>query len=789
MANTVNFDLELSIKQFQTNLSKVESDFKKTANSVVKQSTTMSNAFSVFTGVLSAGAITAFASSVINMGSSIVSAAADMQLLEQQLTILTGSMETAKTLMQDINELSTTTPFTPKDLVSATKTLIGFGVETNKVVGYLEDLSDIAAVSGGDIDELSRVIGKVEGQGRLTAETFESLVNQGINLSTVLADELGIATEDLRTAMSNGAITADVLRRAIQTATEAGGQYADGAAKSAKLINGAWSTLVGNGLLLAATIGKDLVQALTDVIKRTNDWYKANKQIIAQNLQEVIKPIVDAIKEFNPEQLFNRLLDFANAANILASNLNKIALAGKLIVGAKLGTFIAATTVNLLRLIPAIKGVAVAGGLLSTSLGGILPIAAALVVAFIDMDDILSVLGGKTQLQKVETSMINIQEEMKGLQRDLEYIQRLGQIKPLNDEQIQRTEELKTKLKELQQEYYKAVAERNRLESGGAGFGPEAPATTTKKSTTSGPSTSAQKSKYDELEQLALEHQRNLALIDMEAYNSQLEVDNTRHENSIARELELRQGEIERLRDFELAKIAVTQESELERAETLKTASEKQIAIEKANNKAELAREAAQNKAIISLEKAKVDAKQKEQERDIKLQDGYITAASGFLNAGLAIAKEGSKERKALAITDATINTYAGASRALADFPYPASIAVAASVVASGLAQVAKITSTGNYANGGIIPGSSFAGDNLTANVNSGEMILNRRQQTQLFNLANGNAGSNTALIERLDSLEMAIMNQPVILVADDTEIARSASRGVQNGVEIGRSR
>ena len=46
-----------------------------------------------------------------------------------------------------------------------------------------------------------------------------------------------------------------------------------------------------------------------------------------------------------------------------------------------------------------------------------------------------------------------------------------------------------------------------------------------------------------------------------------------------------------------------------------------------------------------------------------------------------------------------------------------------------------KQATAGSFAQGGIIGGSSYSGDKLLANVNSGEMILNSRQQRNLFNL------------------------------------------------------
>lgn len=62
--------------------------------------------------------------------------------------------------------------------------------------------------------------------------------------------------------------------------------------------------------------------------------------------------------------------------------------------------------------------------------------------------------------------------------------------------------------------------------------------------------------------------------------------------------------------------------------------------------------------------------------------------------------------------------------------------------IAMGLAGVASIFSVmsqaSKFATGGIVPGNSFTGDKVPAWVNSGEMILNSEQQSNLFKMLNG---------------------------------------------------
>lgn len=62
-------------------------------------------------------------------------------------------------------------------------------------------------------------------------------------------------------------------------------------------------------------------------------------------------------------------------------------------------------------------------------------------------------------------------------------------------------------------------------------------------------------------------------------------------------------------------------------------------------------------------------------------------------------------------------------------------VAFAAAGMAQALALVAQIKNATKFATGGIVGGSSYSGDNVYARLNSGEMVLNTRQQRNLFNL------------------------------------------------------
>jgi len=273
-------------------------------------------------------------------------------------------------------------------------------------------------------------------------------------------------------------------------------------------------------------------------------------------------------------------------------------------------------------------------------------------------------------------------------------------------------------------------------------------------------------------------------LADKEALNQQL-IQQQQDFNAYMSQLKLaddtltaeqRALEYENLLIYEQSKIEAVQQAEIAKANLIQDAGLRRATIEAINNKADLDKQKVQNKNTIDLEKDLT--KLQRQESDTRLG---ITA--NYINAGLALTKQGSDAQKALSIASATISTYTAATHALED-TRPAFLgpAVAASIVAAGLANVAKIAGA-KFATGGIVSGYSTSGDRVPALVNSGEMILNKNQQTELYGLATGSRSSAgnmdiSAIINEIRSI-------PIVVQANGREIARLIRDERNNGFEV----
>jgi hypothetical protein len=136
--------------------------------------------------------------------------------------------------------------------------------------------------------------------------------------------------------------------------------------------------------------------------------------------------------------------------------------------------------------------------------------------------------------------------------------------------------------------------------------------------------------------------------------------------------------------------------------------------------------------------------------------------------------KENNAAFQAAAIAQAIMAGILSVQQALT-LPFPFGEITAAIRAATTAANVAKIAGV-KFAQGGIVPGSSYSGDQVPARVNSGEMILNRSQQSNLFSMIDNDRGGQSGTVINITGN---------VIANDDTEVDSLIER-INDRLEFG---
>ena len=133
----------------------------------------------------------------------------------------------------------------------------------------------------------------------------------------------------------------------------------------------------------------------------------------------------------------------------------------------------------------------------------------------------------------------------------------------------------------------------------------------------------------------------------------------------------------------------------------------------------------------------------------IQAEAGAVVAAEAEKTAAItgALATQASANlvAKAAQTSAATTAMAAESTAAYASIPF-AGVGLAAAQIAEMQALIAATAALPMFAEGGIVGGSKYYGDQNLARVNSGEMILNRTQQSRLWGIVNGGSRNNSSI-------------------------------------------
>lgn len=354
-----NFDVDK--RSFDTGLSKAKTDVDKFGTELKKSSGGIKDwagqASNSFNGIAAgiAGLAKSIAAVTIGaggLGAIFLKSAADMQSTAKQFDVLIGNTEISNALFAQLAEFAAKTPFEFPEIAKAGKTLLGFGISSDKVFGNIKTLGDIAAATGADFNALSVVFGQVNATGRLMGQDALQLINNNVPITTILAKKLGVSVKDVKQRMEDGAISADLFNEALLNVTQQGGFAFGGMEQLAGTFQGRMSTLKDTALEL----GRNLLGVFvnTDPAKGPLG-FSVKPGGIFDRLTKALPNITKAVQEMTPKltKMVDVLIDNGPTVIAVLSAITAMFVAAKVaavilgIIAAGMGGAIAALIIGL----------------------------------------------------------------------------------------------------------------------------------------------------------------------------------------------------------------------------------------------------------------------------------------------------------------------------------------------------------------------------------------------------------------------------------------------------------
>jgi tape measure domain-containing protein len=234
---------------------------------------------------------------------------AKMETYQTAFTTLLGTAEEAEAVMSQIRKDAASTPFDVDSLTQANQMLISAGVSAGDAREQVLNLANAISATGGGSAELSRMaanLQQIRNVGKATAMDIRQFANAGINIYGLLAESMGVTTEQA----AEMEITYDQLAEAFEKAAAEGGVYAGALEKQSQTFTGQISTLKDNLTQLSGVLTQDIFNALSEsALPRVMEWVQTLLEAAQTNgingvlevASNIFHEMVDVFNEHLPD--------------------------------------------------------------------------------------------------------------------------------------------------------------------------------------------------------------------------------------------------------------------------------------------------------------------------------------------------------------------------------------------------------------------------------------------------------------------------------------------------------
>lgn len=239
---------------------------------------------------------------------------AEFELQRVALGSIIGDLNEANAMFEQIKAAAVKSPFQIKELVTYTKQLAAYKIESDELFETTQRLADISAGLGVGMERLVLAYGQIRATGYLRASEVRQLTEAGIPIVEELAKKMSqlrgetVSAAEVMGLISERAISFGMVKEVFDDMTSAGGMFYKMQEKQAETLAGQWSNLQDSISIMYEEIGN--TEGVNNSIKGTIGLVKSlaeNWRVVgdvavwsvgaAMGYAKVIKPISELVKK------------------------------------------------------------------------------------------------------------------------------------------------------------------------------------------------------------------------------------------------------------------------------------------------------------------------------------------------------------------------------------------------------------------------------------------------------------------------------------------------------------
>ena len=203
------------------------------------------------------------------------------QTTRAALSTLLGSAQAANAQMDKLDAFARNSPFSKQTFISAQQQMLAFGIETQKVIPYLDSVQNAVAAMGGSnqqISEISFIMSQISAASKITGQDLMQLGQRGINAAELIGSQMGKTGAQIRADITAGTLDADKALDALAAGMDA--KFGGAAANVKNTFEGAMDRVKAAWRDFASELARPLVDpngggALVDLLNWTADAMRA----------------------------------------------------------------------------------------------------------------------------------------------------------------------------------------------------------------------------------------------------------------------------------------------------------------------------------------------------------------------------------------------------------------------------------------------------------------------------------------------------------------------------------